>query len=102
MDQAEAKTLKIASPTVHAIMGISARILQGALMRSSVVRCPVSVETVDVSELAGQAKIDQEDITAAGIHQDVGRLDIVVAVVAGMDVFKSVQHLKKHFVKASW
>ena len=52
------------------------------------------MKAVCVAELAGEPKVDQEDVGAAGIHQDVGGLDVVVTVGVGVDVLERVQHLQ--------
>ena len=94
MDQANAQALQIASPAVNPVMSVPAGVLQSSLMRSPVVICPVPVETICIPELASESKVYKEDVTATRIHQDVGGLDVVVAVGAGVQVFKAVQHLQ--------
>ena len=78
------------SPSAHP----QGHVLQGALMRPPVVRSSVLVKAVSVTELASEPKVDQKDVVAAGVHQDVGGLDVVVAIGVGVDVLKRVQHLQ--------
>ena len=52
------------------------------------------MKAVCVAEPAGEPKVDQEDVGAAGVHQDVGGFDVVVAIGVGVDVLKRVQHLQ--------